>query len=89
MIEKRLHRYPRARETGRAIFNVLPPALPSARLGSSGKTPDANLSGAANDFQALERLSTQAFAETAPAPQMAVQQVVERVGNGSHDEEEW
>ena len=38
-----------------AILDVLPPALPSARLGFSGKKPEANLSGTANDFQDLEQ----------------------------------
>ena len=64
-----------------AMLNVLPPALPSSK-----KKPDANLSGAANDFQALERLRKLAFAETVPAPKMAVQEVLELVGEGDDEE---
>ncbi len=48
-----------------AMLNVLPPSLPSSK-----KKPDVNLSGAANDFQALERLRKLAFAETVPAPKI-------------------
>ncbi len=66
-----------------AMLNVLPPMLPSSK-----KKPDANLSGAANDFQALERLRKLAFAETVPAPKMAVQEVLELVGAEADDEEE-
>jgi len=57
-----------------AMLNVLPPSLPSSK-----KKPDANLSGAANDFQALERLRKLAFADAVPAPKMAVQEVLELV----------
>ena len=66
-----------------AMLNVLPPSLPSSK-----KKPDAVLSGAANDFQALERLRKLAFAETVPAPKMAVQEVLELVGAEADDEEE-
>jgi hypothetical protein len=51
-----------------AMLNVLPPSLPSSK-----KKPDAVLSGAANDFQALERLRKLAFSETAPAPKVPEQ----------------
>jgi len=51
-----------------AMLNVLPPALPTSK-----KKPDVNLSGAASDFQALERLRKLAFSETVPAPKVAVQ----------------
>jgi putative DNA methylase len=64
-----------------ALLNVLPPAMPSAK-----KKPDASLSGAANDFQALERLRKLAFAETVPAPKAAVQEVLELVDDAADDE---
>ncbi len=59
------------------------PALPSSK-----KKPDVNLSGAANDFQALERLRKLAFAETVPAPKIPVQEVLELVGEGVEEEED-
>jgi putative DNA methylase len=65
-----------------AMLNVLPPALPSSK-----KKPDVNLSGAANDFQALERLRKLAFAETVPAPKIPVQEVLELVAEGADEEE--
>ncbi|MCC7235195.1 MAG: DUF1156 domain-containing protein [Bryobacterales bacterium] len=52
-----------------ALLNVLPPGAASA----GRKKPDANLAGAANDFEALERLRKLAFAETVPAPKIPVQ----------------
>ena len=52
-----------------ALLNVLPPAVPSA----GRKKPDAHLTGAANDFEALERLRKLAFAETVPAPKVPEQ----------------
>jgi adenine-specific DNA methylase len=52
-----------------ALLNVLPPGVPSA----GKKKPDANLAGAANDFEALERLRKLAFAETVPAPKIPEQ----------------
>jgi adenine-specific DNA methylase len=55
-----------------AILNVLPPIVPSAK-----KKPDAILSGAANDFQALERLRKLAFADSVPAPRIPEQLVIE------------
>lgn len=66
-----------------AMLNVLPPALPSSK-----KKPDVNLSGAANDFQALERLRRLAFAETVPAPKIPVQEVLELVGERVDEEED-
>ena len=69
-----------------AILDVLPPALPSARLGFSGKKPEANLSGAANDFQDLEQSRKLTFSEMVPAPKMAVQEVLELAGNEADDE---
>jgi hypothetical protein len=52
-----------------ALLNVLPPGIVSA----GKKKPDANLAGAANDFEALERLRKLAFAETVPAPKIPEQ----------------
>ena len=52
-----------------ALLNVLPPGIASA----GRKKPDANLAGAANDFEALERLRKLAFAETVPAPKIPEQ----------------
>jgi len=52
-----------------ALLNVLPPGVPSA----GKKKPDASLAGAANDFEALERLRKLAFAETVPAPKIPEQ----------------
>lgn len=45
-----------------ALLNV----LPSRATAAGRKKPDAHLTGAANDFDALERLRTLAFAETVP-----------------------
>jgi hypothetical protein len=56
-----------------ALLNVLPP---SAALAGK-KKPDANLAGAANDFEALERLRKLAFAETVPAPKIPEQILLE------------
>jgi putative DNA methylase len=52
-----------------ALLNVLPPGIAS----SGTKKPDAHLTGAANDFEALERLRKLAFAETVPAPKIPEQ----------------
>jgi hypothetical protein len=52
-----------------ALLNVLPPGIASA----GKKKPDANLAGAANDFEALERLRKLAFAEMVPAPKIPEQ----------------
>jgi adenine-specific DNA methylase len=52
-----------------ALLNVLPPS--GALAGR--KKPDASLAGAANDFEALERLRKLAFAETVPAPKIPEQ----------------
>jgi hypothetical protein len=52
-----------------ALLNVLPPGVAAA----GRKKPDASLSGAANDFEALERLRKLAFAETVPAPKIPEQ----------------
>ena len=66
-----------------AMLNVLPPSLPSSK-----KKPDANLSGAANDFQALERLRKLAFAETVPAPKLAEQILLELPQSPDAEDEE-
>lgn len=52
-----------------ALLNVLPPGIALA----GRKKPDAHLAGAANDFEALERLRKLAFAETVPAPKIPEQ----------------
>ena len=52
-----------------ALLNVLPPGVASA----GKKKPDASLTGAANDFEALERLRKLAFSETVPAPKIPEQ----------------
>jgi putative DNA methylase len=65
------------------MLNVLPPTLPSSK-----KKPDANLSGAANDFQALERLRKLAFAETVPAPKVPEQVLLELVEVDAGEDEE-
>jgi hypothetical protein len=60
---------------------VLPPGVPS----SGKKKPDANLSGPANDFEALERLRKLAFAETVPAPKIPEQIPLELSGASDED----
>jgi hypothetical protein len=50
--------------------------------------PYAHPSGAANDFQALERLRKLAFAEAVPAPKVPVQEVLELVGDEAGEEED-
>ena len=52
-----------------AMLNVLPPGM----IARGKKKPDALLSGAANDFEALENLRRLAFAETVPAPNIPEQ----------------
>jgi adenine-specific DNA methylase len=52
-----------------ALLNVLPPGVALA----GRKKPDAHLTGAANDFEALERLRKLAFSETVPAPKIPEQ----------------
>jgi adenine-specific DNA methylase len=56
-----------------ALLNVLPPGAASA----ARKKADASLTGAANDFEALERLRKLAFAETVPAPKIPEQMPLE------------
>jgi hypothetical protein len=55
------------------LLNVLPPGVPSG----GKKKPDANLAGAANDFEALERLRKLAFPDTALAPKIPEQILLE------------
>jgi hypothetical protein len=64
-------------------LNVLPPGVASA----GRKKPDANLVGAANDFEALERLRKLAFAETVPAPKIPEQLPLE-LPDAADDNEE-
>jgi putative DNA methylase len=65
-----------------AMLNVLPSAVPSSK-----KKPDLILTGAASDFQALERLRKLAFAETVPAPKIPEQLVIELADIGEGDDE--
>ncbi len=51
------------------------------------KKADANLTGAANDFEALERLRKLAFSETVPAPKIPEQLLLE-LPPVSEDEDE-
>ena len=51
------------------MLNVLSPGVALA----GRKKLDANLTGAANDFEALERLRRLAFSETVPAPKIPEQ----------------
>ena len=67
-----------------ALLNVLPP---SAALAGK-KNPDANLAGAANDFEALERLRKLAFAETVPAPKIPEQLPLELAHREDAQEED-
>jgi adenine-specific DNA methylase len=66
-----------------ALLNVLPPGIVSA----GKKKPDANLAGAANDFEALERLRKLAFAETVPAPKIPEQIPLELLATAEDEDE--
>jgi adenine-specific DNA methylase len=66
-----------------ALLNVLPPGIASA----GRKKPDVNLAGAANDFEALERLRKLAFSETVPAPKIP-EQILLPLGQGEREDEE-
>ncbi|HMF35182.1 MAG TPA: hypothetical protein VKF17_01020, partial [Isosphaeraceae bacterium] len=52
-----------------ALLNVLPPSA----LAPKGKADDGGLSGAASDFEALEKLRRLAFAESVPAPHIQLE----------------
>ncbi len=65
-----------------ALLNVLPPGIPSGK-----KKPDANLAGAASDFEALERLRKLAFAETVPAPRIPEQIPLELPATAEDEDE--
>ncbi len=65
-----------------ALLNVLPPGL----ISRGKKKPDPLLSGAANDFEALENLRKLAFAEAVPAPKIPEQPLL--AGLDSDDEDE-
>ena len=66
-----------------ALLNVLPPVVPSG----GKKKPDANLAGAANDFEARERLRKLAFTETVPAPKIP-EQIPLELADGADGQEE-
>jgi adenine-specific DNA methylase len=66
-----------------ALLNVLPPGVVSA----GRKKPDANLTGASNDFEALERLRKLAFAETVPAPKIPEQIPLELPATAEDEDE--
>ena len=61
--------------------------LPPGGSSAGRKKPDASLAGAANDFQALERLRELAFSETVPAPKIA-QQIPLELPDAADDNEE-
>lgn len=65
-----------------ALLNVLPPGIAS----TGKKKPDAHLTGAANDFEALERLRKLAFAETVPAPKIP-EQILLALADAAEQEE--
>ncbi len=52
-----------------ALLNVLPPSS----LAPKGKAEEGGLSGAASDFEALEKLRRLAFAESVPAPHIQLE----------------
>ncbi len=66
-----------------ALLNVLPPGVASA----GKKKPDAKLAGAANDFEALERLRKLAFSETVPAPKIPEQIPLELADTDEQEED--
>lgn len=66
-----------------ALLNVLPPGL----IARGKKKPDALLSGAANDFEALENLRRLAFAEAVPAPYIPEQMPLPELASGEDDED--
>jgi len=66
-----------------ALLNVLPPGAALA----GRKKPDAHLTGAANDFEALERLRKLAFAETVPAPKIPEQMPLELLATAEDEDE--
>ena len=47
--------------------------LPHSSLAPRGKAEEGGLSGAASDFEALERLRRLAFAESVPAPHIQLE----------------
>ena len=64
-----------------AMLNVLPASAPKTK-----KKPDPTLEGAANDFQALEKLRRLAFAEKVPEPKKPEQLEIELAGGGEDTE---
>jgi hypothetical protein len=61
--------------------------LPPRGAASGRRKPDASLSGAANDFEALEPLRKAAFAETVPAPRVPEQIPLELPAAADDNEE--
>lgn len=66
-----------------AMLNVLPPGM----IARGKKKPDPLLSGAANDFEALEQLRRLAFAEAVPAPKIPEQTALFAAEDEQDDEE--
>jgi hypothetical protein len=66
-----------------ALLNVLPPG----GAGRGKKKPDELLSGAANDFEALERLRKLAFPGV-PEPKIPEQALLELAGEAGEEDEE-
>ena len=64
-----------------ALLNTLPPVLPKSK-----KKPDPNLQGAANDFEALEKLRRLAFAEKVPEPKHSEQIEMELIVGASAED---
>ena len=65
-----------------AILNVLPPAAATSK-----KKKEDPLLGAANDFQALERLRRLAFADQVPEPKIPEQAVLELASTAEYEDE--
>ncbi|HEY1213860.1 MAG TPA: hypothetical protein VGE93_09550, partial [Bryobacteraceae bacterium] len=65
-----------------ALLNVLPPGM----IARGKKKPDPLLSGAANDFEALENLRRLAFAESVPAPKIPEQLPLAEVDTGEDED---
>ena len=66
-----------------ALLNVLPPGM----IARGKKKPDPLLSGAGNDFEALENLRKLAFAEVVPAPKIPEQPLLAGIDSDEEDED--
>ncbi|MEI7993256.1 MAG: hypothetical protein WCH93_12630, partial [Actinomycetota bacterium] len=66
-----------------ALLNVLPPPGSSG----SGKNKDVDISGAASDCEALEKLRRLAFADEIPEPQYQKLLHIVSGGDGDDDDE--